>query len=64
VNTPAALIRKGTHIDQQVVKGSLETLAALVKLHNIKPPSLIVIGEVINTFADVQLKNIGYLAPN
>jgi len=63
-NTPAALIRKGTHIDQQVVKGSLETLAALVKLHNIKPPSLIVIGEVINTFADVQLKNIGYLAPN
>lgn len=63
-STPAALIRKGTHSDQQVVKGSLETLAALVKLHNIKPPSLIVIGDVINTFADVQLKNIGYLAPS
>jgi len=63
-HTPAALIRKGTHVDQQVVKGSLETLEALVKLHNIKPPSLIVIGDVINTFAEEQLKNIGYLAPN
>ncbi|MBL4941772.1 MAG: uroporphyrinogen-III C-methyltransferase [Colwellia sp.] len=62
-NTPAALIRKGSHVDQQVVKGSLETLEALVTLHNIKPPSLIVIGNVINTFADVQLQNLGYLAP-
>jgi len=62
-NTPAALLRKGTHADQQVIKGSLETLEALVKLHNIKPPSLIVIGDVIDTFADAQLKNIGYLSP-
>lgn len=62
-NTPAALIRKGSHVDQQVVKGSLETLEELVKLHNIKPPSLIIIGNVINTFADVQLKNLGYLSP-
>jgi len=62
-STPAALIRKGTHADQQVVKGSLETLEALVKLHNIKPPSLIVIGDVVDTFADAQLTNIGYLSP-
>ena len=63
-NTPAALIRKGTHATQQVVKGDLATLEALVKLHNIKPPSLIVIGQVINTFAASQLKNLGYLKPN
>lgn len=63
-NTPAALIRKGSHIDQQVVKGSLSTLEALVALHNIKPPSLIVIGDVVDTFADSQLKNLGYLAPD
>jgi len=61
--TPAALIHKGTHADQKIVKGSLETLEALVKLHNIKPPSLIVIGDVIDTFAESQLRNIGYLAP-
>ena len=63
-NTPAALIQKGTHANQQVIKGSLETLEGLVKLHNIKPPSLIVIGNVVDTFADSQLKNLGYLAPD
>ena len=63
-NTPAALIRKGSHADQQVVKGSLETLESLVALHHIKPPSLIVIGDVVNTFADAQLKNLGYLSPH
>jgi len=63
INTPAALIRKGTHANQQVLKGSLKTLESLVKIHNIKPPSLIVIGNVINTFADSQLQNLGYLTP-
>lgn len=61
--TPAALIRKGTHSDQQVVKGSLENLSELVKRHNIKPPSLIIIGDVVNTFNGEQLQNLGYLAP-
>ena len=63
-NTPAALIRKGSHKEQKVVKGSLATLVALVAKHNIKPPSLIVIGDVVDTFADKQLKNIGYLTAN
>lgn len=62
-NTPAALIRKGTHSDQQVVIGTLENLADLVKRHNIKPPSLIIIGDVVNTFNGEQLQNLGYLAP-
>lgn len=61
--TPAALIRKGTHQDQQVVKGSLENLTELVALHNLKPPSLIVIGDVVDTFQSEQLTNLGYLAP-
>jgi len=62
-STPAALIRKGTHSDQQVVIGTLENLAELVKRHNIKPPSLIIIGDVVNTFNAEQLHNLGYLAP-
>lgn len=64
INTPAALIRKGTHADQQVVKGSLANLTELVALHNIKPPSLIVIGDVIDTFSNDLLSNLGYLSPN
>jgi len=61
--TPAALIRKGTHQDQQVIKGCLENLTELVTLHNIKPPSLIVIGNVVDTFPSKQLTNLGYLTP-
>jgi len=63
INTPAAMIRKGTHQEQQVVKGTLANLAELVALHNIKPPSLIVIGEVVGIFQSEQLTNLGYLAP-
>ncbi|WP_420839766.1 uroporphyrinogen-III C-methyltransferase [Colwellia maritima] len=63
MSTPAALIRKGTHANQQVIKGTIETLESLVILHHIKPPSLIVIGNVVDTFADSQLKNLGYLSP-
>ncbi|MCP4985283.1 MAG: uroporphyrinogen-III C-methyltransferase [Colwellia sp.] len=62
--TPAALIRKGTHQDQQVVTGCLANLTELVALHNIKPPSLIVIGNVIDTFQSEQLTNLGYLSPS
>jgi len=61
--TPAALIRKGSHQDQQVIKGCLEDLSELVTIHKIKPPSLIVIGDVVNTFSSEQLTNLGYLSP-
>jgi uroporphyrin-III C-methyltransferase len=62
--TPAALIRTGTYENQQVIKGNLATLEELVQRYNIKPPSLIIIGNVVDTFADSQLKNLGYLSPN
>lgn len=62
--TPAALIRKGTYENQQVIKGNLATLEELVQRYNITPPSLIIIGNVVDTFADSQLKNLGYLSPN
>jgi uroporphyrin-III C-methyltransferase len=62
VQTPAALIRKGTQPDQQVYKGTLHSLNDLVKTHEIKPPTLIVIGDVVNTFNENELQNVGYLA--
>ena len=61
--TPAALIRKGTQPDQEVYKGTLHSLQDIVKAHDIKPPTLIIIGDVVNTFDQNQLKNVGYLAP-
>ena len=60
--TPAALIRKGTQPDQQVFKAPLNELEALIISKNIKPPSLIVIGDVVNTFDESYLKNLGYLS--
>lgn len=61
--TPAALIHKGTNPDQRVYRGTLAKLTDMVDQHNIKPPTLIIIGDVINTFDEKHLNNLGYLAP-
>lgn len=61
--TPAALIYKGTTPEQQVFRGTLSSLQAIVEQHNIKPPTLIVIGDVVNTFDHRHLTNLGYLTP-
>jgi len=60
--TPAALIRKGTRSDQLVIKGTLADLEALVTHHKVKPPSLIIIGDVVDTFSHHKLQNLGYLS--
>lgn len=46
--TPAALIEKGTTPDQRVFIGDLNTLPDLVHEHNVKAPTLIVVGEVVD----------------
>jgi len=44
---PAALIQQGTTSDQRVVCGTLNTLPGLVSKLKIKPPTLLIIGEVV-----------------
>jgi uroporphyrin-III C-methyltransferase len=61
-DTPAAVIRKGTQPEQQVVKGTLATLVEQVAELQIKPPSLIVVGEVVAVFKPNQLADLGYLS--
>lgn len=46
-DTPAALVRWGTTPDQQSVSGSLETIYDNVQAAGLKPPCIIVIGEVV-----------------
>jgi uroporphyrin-III C-methyltransferase len=60
-NTPAALIRKGTQPEQQIFRGNISTLADLVEQHNITPPTLIVIGDVVNQLTDTALAKPGFL---
>jgi uroporphyrin-III C-methyltransferase/precorrin-2 dehydrogenase/sirohydrochlorin ferrochelatase len=46
-NTPAALIEKGTTPQQRVFIGNLNTLPELVEQNDVKAPTLIVVGEVV-----------------
>lgn len=44
---PAAIIEQGTTEDQQVYTATLERLSSLAENNDIKPPSMIIIGEVV-----------------
>ncbi|MFE6164435.1 uroporphyrinogen-III C-methyltransferase [Streptomyces sp. NPDC056486] len=46
--TPVALIQEGTTAAQRRVDATLATVAAEVAAHEVKPPAVIVIGEVVN----------------
>jgi len=45
--TPAAVITEGTTGRQQCVTGTLRDIAEKVKLKNLRPPSVVVIGDVV-----------------
>ncbi len=46
--TPVALIQQGTTPNQRVFTSTLQALPALVKKEDIKPPTLIIVGTVVN----------------
>ncbi|MGB8984262.1 MAG: uroporphyrinogen-III C-methyltransferase [Anaerolineales bacterium] len=50
--TPVALIEKGTLPEQKVVTGTLANIAA--RAHEIQPPSIIIIGEVVDLHATLK----------
>ncbi|KGJ88071.1 uroporphyrinogen-III C-methyltransferase [Thalassotalea sp. ND16A] len=58
--TPAAIIRQGTRPDQQEFRGTLATLEQMVIEHDIKPPALIVVGDVINQLDPKHIAGGGY----
>jgi uroporphyrinogen III methyltransferase/synthase len=45
--TPVAVIRWGTRPDQTTVVGTLSTIGDLLKERDIKPPAVMVVGEVV-----------------
>ena len=44
---PAALIQQGTTIHQKVITGTLESLPNQIQKQSIKPPTLIIVGDVV-----------------
>lgn len=47
-DTPAALVEKATYPEQRVVTGTLSDLAAKVRAAEVKGPTTIIVGEVVN----------------
>jgi uroporphyrin-III C-methyltransferase/precorrin-2 dehydrogenase/sirohydrochlorin ferrochelatase len=46
-DTPAAIVQQGTTAEQQTVVGNLKTLPELANAAELRPPSLIIVGEVV-----------------
>jgi len=46
-STPAAVVQQGTTLNQRVVIGSLDSLPGLVADAGLKPPTLIIVGDVV-----------------
>jgi uroporphyrin-III C-methyltransferase len=46
-DTPVAVVRWGTTSHQKVVVGTLATIAAVVEENQLKPPAVIVVGDVV-----------------
>jgi len=46
-STPAAIVQQGTTTNQRVLTGTLETLPTSVAAESLKPPTLIIVGEVV-----------------
>ena len=62
-DTPAALICNGARADQQVHRGTLRLLPALALMCEPGVPTLTVIGQVVDLFADAALHYPASLAP-
>lgn len=50
--TPVAIVERAGCPDQRTVTGTMETIAALAEKHNVKPPSTIIVGEVVNVLLE------------
>ena len=46
-DTPAILVMQGTTANQRNIIGTIENLPELVKQHDVKPPTLVIIGDVV-----------------
>ncbi|MBP5475577.1 MAG: uroporphyrin-III C-methyltransferase, partial [Methanomicrobium sp.] len=49
---PVAIIENGLRPNQRVTVGTLKTIAAIAAERKVKPPSIIVIGEVVSLYRE------------
>ncbi len=58
-STPVAIIEQGTNPQQRVVTGELALLKELAEQHNIHPPSIVIVGDVVKLH-----KKLAWYAPD
>lgn len=46
-DTPAALIRRGTTPQQEILVGTLDTIDELARANKVKPPAILIVGKVV-----------------
>ncbi len=51
-DTPVAVIERGLRADQRVTVGNLRTIADIAKSRNVRPPAIIVIGDVVRLYRE------------
>lgn len=56
-DTPVALIQQGTLPQQRVFVGTLDTMPELIAAHEVKAPTLIIVGEVVNLHRKLKWKD-------
>lgn len=52
IDTPVAIVEKAGCPNQRTVVGNMKTIAHLAELHDVKPPSTIVVGQVVNVLLE------------
>jgi len=52
IDTPVAIVERAGCPDQRTVTGTMSTIADVAKRHDIKPPSTIIVGEVVNVLLE------------
>ncbi len=55
-DTPVAIIEKGSTEEERVIEGSLENIVSIAKEKEIKPPAIIVVGDVVRLRKEILSK--------
>lgn len=61
--TPAAIVEKGGWPDQKMISGTLANIAELARMAKIKPPAILVVGDVVGLSRKLAKKKIAILRP-
>lgn len=62
-DTPAALIGNGTYANQQVLRGTLAQLKEMAAQAQLTPPTLTIIGHVVDLFAEKNICHPAHISP-